>query len=77
MIRSISIAENKTEINETQRKLLEYLSRSPRITGMELAQILGVSQRSIEKNIKILKEKGLVVRHGSTKSGYWEVEMTD
>ncbi len=29
--------------------------------------------RSIEKNIKKLKELGILVRHGSPKNGYWEV----
>ena len=32
-----------------------------------------MGSRSIEKNIKKLKELGILIRHGSPKNGYWEV----
>ena len=33
----------------------------------------GIGSRSIEKNIRKLKEAGLLIRHGSPKSGYWKL----
>lgn len=38
-----------------------------------LAKQLGLGSRSIEKNIKKLKDYGLLIRHGSPKNGHWEV----
>lgn len=32
-----------------------------------------LGSRSIEKNIKKLKDYGLLIRHGSPKNGHWEV----
>ena len=39
----------------------------------KLAEKLGITVRSIERNIARLKEKGLLERVGSDRTGYWEV----
>ena len=44
-----------------------------KLSAAKIAEQLGMGSRSIEKNIKKLKELGILVRHGSPKSGYWEV----
>lgn len=59
--------------NETQRKLLELIKQNNRMSAKEMAEILSISSRSVEKNIKKLKDQGLLIRHGSPKSGYWEI----
>ena len=66
--------ENSTiEMNMTQKKILELLTSKPNMTAVELSIQIGIARRNIEANIKVLKELGLLVRHGSTKSGHWEV----
>jgi len=40
---------------------------------VKLAGQIGITSRNIESNIKKLKEKGILSRHGSPKSGYWEI----
>ncbi len=49
------------------------LMENNRLSAVKLAEKIGVASRSIEKNIKKLKELGILVRHGSPKNGYWEV----
>ena len=61
------------EMNMTQKKILELLTSKPNMTAVELSIQIGIARRNIEANIKVLKELGLLVRHGSTKSGHWEV----
>lgn len=61
------------ELNATQRRIVEILSVDSRATGATLAKQIGISKRNIEINIKKLKELGILIRHGSSKSGYWEV----
>jgi len=34
---------------------------------------IGIAGRNVESNIKKLKERGILIRHGSPKSGYWEI----
>lgn len=40
---------------------------------IKIAKQLGLGSRSIEKNIKKIKDYGLLIRHGSPKNGHWEV----
>ena len=61
------------EMNATQKKILELLASKQNMTAVDLSVQIGIARRNIEANIKVLRERGLLVRHGSTKSGYWEV----
>lgn len=58
---------------KTKDEILNIMSNKPTITALQISQILGVSQRAIEKQIKNLKEEGRLKRIGSTKSGQWNV----
>ena len=61
------------ELNETQGKILKLLWENNQLSAAKLAEKIGVASRNIESNIKKLKEDGFLIRHGSPKSGYWEV----
>ena len=61
------------ELNSTQREIVKLLSKNKQLSTAKLAEKIGVASRNIESNTKKLKEYGLLVRHGSLKSGYWEV----
>ncbi|WP_233189345.1 hypothetical protein [Geothermobacter hydrogeniphilus] len=39
----------------------------------ELAVLIGITERSIERNIQKLQAQGLLRRVGGRKEGYWEV----
>jgi biotin operon repressor len=43
----------------------------------KLAEKPGITVRRIERNISGLKEKGLLERIGSDKTGYWKVNTTE
>ncbi len=40
-----------------------------------MAEQIGVSSRSIENNIKKLKEYEILERYRSPKNGYWEIKI--
>ena len=61
------------DLNDTQRKILELLSVNAKLSAAKLAQEVGVSGRNVEVNIKKLKERGILLRCGSPKSGYWKI----
>ena len=61
------------ELSDTQRRIIDILFKDKNLSASKIAEQLGLGSRSIEKNIKKLKEYGILVRHGSPKSGYWEV----
>ena len=65
--------QRKADLNDTQQKIVKLLSENPQLSAVKLAEKIGVASRNIENNIKMLKEYGILIRHGSPKNGYWEV----
>ncbi|MCK5081968.1 MAG: putative DNA binding domain-containing protein [Candidatus Omnitrophica bacterium] len=59
---------------KSSQKILASIERNPEITIEQLAQIIQISGRAIKKNIRQLKEDGLLKRIGPDKGGYWEVQ---
>lgn len=58
---------------KSSQKILELISASPNITISEIADRLGMTTRGVDKNIKRLKEQGVIRRVGPDKGGHWEV----
>ena len=52
---------------------LDFFKRNPRGTIPSLAQEMGCSQRSAERLVAQLKDKGLLERRGSARAGTWLV----
>ena len=61
------------KVTDNQMKILQLIQKNERITTNELAIRLNISQRKIKVNIAKLKEKELLLRVGSSKSGYWKI----
>ena len=67
----------KTSVNSsvnTEDKILDYFKRNPKTTIKELAQLLNLTTRAIEKQIANLKNNNRLIRIGSARKGYWEVK---
>ncbi len=58
---------------ESRVEIINLLKSEPTITAKELAGRLGLSQKTIEKHLKILRETNKIQHIGSTKSGEWIV----
>ena len=67
---SVKTVEKTTR---TVEKILKILSNTPSITVREISEILGLSRRGVEEQIKSLKQKGVIRRVGPDKGGHWEV----
>ena len=65
--------ENK-ELTETQKSIINLMFDSPTITQEPLSKLLGISIRTIQRNIKVLIDLGLIERTGATKKGEWIVK---
>ncbi|WP_340609261.1 Fic family protein [Xenorhabdus bharatensis] len=65
--------ENTQQLNATAKKILSIIVNHPAITISQLADDLGVTPRTIERNIKVLQECGYLIRVGAKKGGYWRV----
>ncbi len=56
---------------EASEKVLRLVAENRHITIAELSRMIGVTPRSIERNIKNLQTRGLLERVGPDKGGYW------
>ena len=65
--------EWRTDLNDTQQKIIKLLSEDHQLSAVKLAEKIGIVSRNIENNIKKLKEYGILIGHGSPKNGYWEI----
>ena len=63
------------KLNKTQTKIVELMKNNLNITIGEMAKYVGVETRTIERNIKTLKEKGIIDRVGADKNGHWIVKI--
>ena len=61
------------KLPELQKSIIDNMSKNSRITYVQLADITGKSRESIRKNIKKLKEAGLIQRIGPDKGGFWQI----
>jgi ATP-dependent DNA helicase RecG len=63
----------REDVGKTSGKILELIKTNPEITIPELASNIGVSERSIERNIQKLQRDKLLIRRGASFGGRWEV----
>ncbi len=52
-------------------KIIKHIKANPFITIAELAQLLGISTRAIEKQLEKLKTSRQTQWNGPDKGGYW------
>lgn len=63
----------KSTLNTNEQTVLELISDNPKITKPEMKEKTGLSMSTVERAIKSLKEKGIIERVGSNKTGYWKI----
>jgi predicted HTH transcriptional regulator len=56
-----------------KKEILNYLKDNSSLTAQKLATKLNKTTRTIERNIKELREKGIITRLGSDKTGNWQI----
>jgi len=60
-------------VEETSEKILSLIDKNNSITISELAKMIGLTTRAIEKQIDNLKNQNKLKRIGSDKSGHWQI----
>lgn len=66
--------KNVTDVTDRQHAIISLVKDYANMTTTQMAERLGVTKRTILRDIEALKEKGLIIRVGSEKTGYWELK---
>lgn len=61
------------KVTEDERQVTELLQVNSSYTTAALAEILGISRKTVSKRLKSLKDKGIIERVGSNRKGYWKL----
>ena len=65
--------KRRENVGETSGKIISLMKQNPFITIPQISSIVGITERSVERNIKKLQKDGLLKRIGPAKGGRWEV----
>ncbi|MCD6272012.1 MAG: putative DNA binding domain-containing protein [Deltaproteobacteria bacterium] len=69
---SFNLTDNLKSSGKTENQVFTLLSDNPEITIPEIAKILGLTTRAVEKQIAKLRGKGRLRRIGPAKGGRWQ-----
>lgn len=60
-------------VGRTAQRIIDMVISNPMITREKMAVELGISLDGVKKQIKNLRERGILVHEGSDKAGYWRI----
>ena len=62
------------DLNERQRKVINYLKKNKRITSRECAELFSITERTARNDLKSLIDQNIIIQGGkSKKSTYYEL----
>ena len=71
-INKIIIEQNSSK-ETAQEKIINLIKSNPDITQNEIAEKLNLTRDGISYNMKVLKDKNIIKREGSNKTGRWKI----
>ena len=69
---TVNVPQNVT-VNKTEQAVFALLREHPEYTRDELAEKTSKTVRTIQRTVDSLREKGLIERIGSDKTGQWKI----
>ncbi len=64
------------KLTDNRKLILDEMNKNPLTTISQLSDKIGVTTRTIEKNIQYLKSNQYIKRVGGDKGGHWELLHT-
>lgn len=66
-------AANRLDMTITDEYILKVLETNGRATALQIAKLLEISESTVRRSFRRLREYGFIERIGSNKAGYWRV----
>lgn len=67
------IQSDKQNVTLKEQKIIDLITDNPNITQNELATVLNVTERTIKRRMKTMREKNLIKRENGKRNGRWIV----
>ena len=65
---------DKLKPDDRREKIVKIIKENPKITAYDISKKFNVTDRTIERDLKILTDKKIIEYVGSAKGGYWKVK---
>jgi ATP-dependent DNA helicase RecG len=62
---------------EKERQIIGFMLKNEKITAKKIALALALTERTVQRYLKGMQEKGMIIRLGTDRSGYWKVNDTN
>lgn len=72
-IQAKASGKRRESVGKTSGMILVACREKPSVTIPEMAELIGITERSVQRNIQKLQARGLLRRLGGRKEGRWEV----
>ncbi|GHT15477.1 cell filamentation protein Fic [Planctomycetales bacterium] len=66
---------NVGEMSDRQNKILEIITANKTISALQLSELLNTTARTIERDIKKMREMTIIERIGGDRGGYWKIKQ--
>lgn len=66
-------AANRLDMTITDEYILKVLETNGRATALQITKLLEISESTVRRSFRRLREYGFIERIGSNKAGYWRV----
>ena len=73
MSEKMSEKNTKTSEKNKGRDIVCYKSRFKDFSG-NTGKKTNVTSRTVERYLQVLREEGIIIRHGAARGGYWETK---
>ena len=60
-------------IKEVDAQIVRQLHVNPHLSYDQLAELVGIGRSTVKRHVKTLKDRGVLIRVGPKKTGYWKV----
>lgn len=64
--------DRSNRLSENEQIIIKQIKQDGSLTAKMMSENTGLPKRTVERAIKQLKEKSIIIRKGSSRKGYWE-----
>jgi predicted HTH transcriptional regulator len=60
-------------VKDRRKKIIAVIAKDSYVSATKLAEKFGVTEKTIRRDLQLLKQQNLITRVGANKNGYWKV----
>ena len=73
-LKKYPVKQNSSKpVGRTAQRIIDMVISNPMITREKMAVELGISLDGVKKQIKNLRDRGILIHEGSDKAGFWRI----